>query len=57
MPRVFSYGTKLNMSEPGPALAPPRETLFHLLMNVPEGVPQGALLHPSLGGVKLLPSC
>lgn len=57
MPRVFSYGTKLNMSEPGPALAPPRETLFHLLMNVPEGVPQGAPLHPSLSGVKLLPSC
>lgn len=57
VPWVFSYGTKLNMSEPGPALAPLRESLFHLLMNVPKGVPQGAPLHPSLGGVKPLPSC
>ncbi len=54
---VFSYGPKLNMSEPRQALALPRETLFHLLMNVPEGVPQGAPLHPSLGGVQPMPSC
>lgn len=54
---VFSYGPKLNMSEPRQALALPRESLFHLLMNVPEGVPQGAPLHPSLGGVLPLPSC
>lgn len=54
---VFSYGPKLNMSEPRQALALPREMLFHLLMNVPEGVPQGAPLHPSLGGVLPLPSC
>lgn len=54
---MFSYGPKLNMSEPRQALALPQETLFHLLMNVPEGVPQGAPLHPSLGGVLPLPSC
>lgn len=54
---VFSYGPKLNMSEPRQALALPQEMLFHLLMNVPEGVPQGAPLHPSLGGVLPLPSC
>lgn len=57
VPWVISYGTKLNMSELGPALAPLRESLFHLLMNVPKGVPQGAPLHPSLGGVKPLSSC
>lgn len=54
---VFSHGPKLNMSEPRQALSLPRESLFHLLMNVPEGVPQGATLHPSLGGVQPLPSC
>lgn len=54
---VFSHGPKLNMSEPRQKVVQLRETLFHLLMNVPEGVPQGAPLHPSLGGVLLLPSC
>lgn len=57
VPWVFSYATKLNMSEHKPALGPLWESLFHLLMNVPKGVPQGAPLHPSLGGVKPLPSC
>lgn len=54
---LFSYGPKLNMSELRQALALPQEMLFHLLMNVPEGIPQGAPLHPSLGGVLPLPSC
>lgn len=43
---LLSYGPKLNMSESTQTLALPRETLFHLLMNVPEGVPQGGSTSP-----------
>lgn len=43
---LLSYGPKLNMSESTQTLALPREMLFHLLMNVPEGVPQGGSTSP-----------
>lgn len=55
---LCSYGSKLNTSKPMQTLALPREILFHLLMNAPEGVPLGGstspLIRPTTGSAFML---